>query len=39
MGAIPGMGMLVLSVTLPASTGLPSGEVNSTTNEFLPCAH
>ena len=32
--------MLVLSVTLPTSTGcLVAAEVNSRTNVFLPCVH
>src|SRR5262249_18090743 len=40
MGAIPGIAMLVLSVTLPASTGcLSLPEVNSMANAFFPFVH
>jgi hypothetical protein len=36
---MPGMAMLVLRVAFPASSGLPSGAVISSTNEFGPCFH
>src|SRR5258705_4442275 len=39
IGAMPGMAMLALSVTLPTSSGCPEGDVNSSTNVFLPGFH
>src|SRR5262245_55193529 len=37
---MPGIGMLVLRETIPASTGcLVAAEVNSRTNVFFPCVH
>src|SRR5213593_4529019 len=38
MGAMPGIAMLVLTLTFPASTGVPSF-VKATTKSFLPCFH
>ena len=40
IGAMPGMAMLVLRVTFPASTGcLVVAAANSKTKLFLPCFH
>src|SRR5258705_8584162 len=39
IGAMPGIAMGVLSATLPASSGCPDGDVNSSTTAFLPGFH